>query len=137
MAAYARLEEQLKAQIEACNAAKLQVYAAGDKETAAQYLKEQKTFTQDLELLQHRRLQGLPVPLYNYMEKTYTRTVSHTDIPTDQLELSVMRAFKLPLPSGYKTLDTYVTLEVPYPSDQVHTAQTSTVKQSLDPGTPR
>jgi hypothetical protein len=136
-AAYAKVEAQLKAQIALCREAKMMAHTAGDKARELSLHRDQRIFEQDLDVLSNARARADPVPAFFYAERTFTRVVAFPELQDTTMEVTVLHAQALPLPTGFRTLDTHVTVEAEYPKETPQTATSPVVKHSIDPGAHR
>ena len=71
----------------------------------------------DLSALRAAKAHNEQVPLYHYEKRSYQTIDCNSDLTDNDLELTIIRAVNLPLPSGFepKQLTTYVKYEFPFP----------------------
>ena len=112
-------------------------HSHGDRDKTLAFHTDQRTCEQDLEVVRNARRRGDPVPAFHYEERSYERIISFPEIHEGHLEVTVLQGHSLPLPPGFKSLDTYVTIDVDHPKDAPQTATSPTLRQNLDPGTPK
>ncbi|CAF3908062.1 unnamed protein product [Rotaria sp. Silwood2] len=126
---YRRLQEDLLKQIQLC-ARNQQIYAQMEGINNAKYTNEYKVLEQrcanDLEKLRQCFQHGLKPPLFHYERRQMTIVQVNNDLGDNDLEVNILRGINLPVPSGQSasSLETYVAIEFPYPTETPQTART-------------
>jgi coiled-coil and C2 domain-containing protein 1 len=134
---YRRLQEDLLRQIQLC-ARNQQIYAEIEEGNHLKNANEYKILEQrcsnDLEKLRQCFQHGLKPPLFHYERKQMTIVQVNNDLGENDLEVNIylikiknnlyfqvniLRGINLPVPSGISSsaLETYVTIEFPYPTE--------------------
>jgi coiled-coil and C2 domain-containing protein 1 len=126
---FRRLQEDLLRQIQLC-ARNQQIYAEMDEPNSQKHANEYKILEQrcshDLEKLRQCFQHGLKPPLFHYERKQMTIIQTNHDLGDNDLEVTILRGINLPVPSGISSssLETYVTIEFPYPTETPQIART-------------
>jgi coiled-coil and C2 domain-containing protein 1 len=119
---YRRLQDDLLRQIQLC-ARNQQTYAQMEGENNIKHANEYKLLEQrcsrDLEKLRHCFQHGLKPPLFHYERKQMNIIQVNSDLGENDLEITILRGINLPVPSGTSSssMETYVVVEFPYPTD--------------------
>ncbi|CAF1370093.1 unnamed protein product [Adineta steineri] len=126
---YRRLQEDLLRQIQLC-ARNEQIYAQMDGANSIRQANEYKQLEQrcahDLEKLRKCFQHGLKPPLFHYERRQMNIVQTNNDLGDNDLEVIVLRGINLPVPAGISSsaLETYVTIEFPYPTETPQVAKT-------------
>lgn len=126
---YDRLRSDLLQQIQLC-ARNQQMYAQMEGATNAKYANDFKLLEQrsshDLEQLKQSYQKGFKTPVFHYEKRQLNLIQSNHDLMENELEVTIIRGINLSVPSGFtaQALETYVTLEFPYPPESSQTGRT-------------
>ncbi|CAF0973323.1 unnamed protein product [Rotaria sp. Silwood1] len=126
---YRRLQEDLLKQIQLC-ARNQQIYSQMEGINNVKYTNEYKVLEQrcanDLEKLRQCFQHGLKPPLFHYERRQMTIVQVNSDLGDNDLEVNILRGINLPVPQGQSasSLETYVFIEFPYPTETPQTART-------------
>lgn len=126
---YRRLQEDLLQQIQLCvrNQQTLERMEEGSHNRQVDEFKSlEQRCSRDLEKLRKCFQHGLKPPLFHYERKQMNIVQVNDDLGDNDLEVTVVRGINLPVPSGISptSLETYVMVEFPYPTDEPQTART-------------
>ena len=126
---YRRLQDDLLHQISLCarNQQTLERMEGNDcNRQANEYRKLEERCARDLEKLRKCFQHGLKPPLFHYERKQMTIVQVNDDLGENDLEVAIIRGINLPVPSGTSSssMETYVMIEFPYPTDEPQTART-------------
>jgi coiled-coil and C2 domain-containing protein 1 len=119
---YRRLQEDLLRQIQLC-ARNQQIYAQMEGPTNLKQANEYKILEQrcsnDLEKLRQCFQHGLKPPLFHYERRQMNIIQVNHDLGENDLEVTILRGINLPVPLGHSSssLETYVIVEFPYPTE--------------------
>lgn len=134
---YRRLQDDLIRQKEIC-ARNQQICMDIEQESSNRKAHEYKVLEErcahDLEKLRTCFQLGLKPPLFHYERRQMTIIQSNDALGENDLEVTVMRGINLPVPSGISanSLETYVVIEFPYPTDEPQLAKTRHATGSLN-----
>ncbi|CAF3989952.1 unnamed protein product [Rotaria magnacalcarata] len=126
---YRRLQEDLLQQIQLC-ARNQQIYAQMEGANNLKHSSEYKILEQrcasDLEKLRYCFQHGIKPPLFHYERRQMNVIQVNNDLGDNDLEVTILRGINLPVPSGFSsaTLETYVMIEFPYPTETPQTGRT-------------
>ncbi|CAF0956829.1 unnamed protein product [Rotaria sordida] len=126
---YRRLQDDLLRQIQLC-ARNQQTYAQMEGINNVKHTNEYKVLEQrcanDLEKLRQCFQHGLKPPLFHYERRQMNIIQVNNDLGDNDLEVTILRGINLPVPSGQSSssLETYVAIEFPYPTETPQTART-------------
>ncbi|CAF0721649.1 unnamed protein product [Adineta ricciae] len=126
---FRRLQDDLLRQVQLC-ARNEQIYAQMEEPNSAKHAKEYKQLEQrcahDLEKLRKCFQHGLKPPLFHYERRQMNIIQTNNDLGENDLEVIVIRGINLPVPSGISSssLETYVVIEFPYPTETPQVART-------------
>ncbi|CAF0942285.1 unnamed protein product [Rotaria sordida] len=126
---YRRLQDDLLRQIQLC-ARNQQTYAQMEGINNVKHTNEYKVLEQrcanDLEKLRQCFQHGLKPPLFHYERRQMNIVQVNNDLGDNDLEVTILRGINLPVPSGQSSssLETYVAIEFPYPTETPQTART-------------
>ncbi|CAF4820597.1 unnamed protein product [Rotaria sp. Silwood1] len=126
---YRRLQEDLLKQIQLC-ARNQQIYSQMEGINNVKYTNEYKVLEQrcanDLEKLRQCFQHGLKPPLFHYERRQMTIVQVNSDLGDNDLEVNILRGINLPVPQGQSasSLETYVFIEFPYPTETPQAART-------------
>jgi len=114
------LERTLTTQIEKWKEYALSYKAAGELPLAVKYHNERKGMLEDLKQLQEAKdVPGMPLPEYSKEKYTHVREVHFRNrLEADELEVAIVQASHIKVPSGYVTVDIYVAVTCPCASDE-------------------
>ncbi|XP_035827871.1 coiled-coil and C2 domain-containing protein 1-like isoform X2 [Aplysia californica] len=132
---YKSLQQDLVRQIRVCVTNAQHYQKLGDIPAAAKFQKLEQNNRRDLESLKSAFRHGDPSPRFHYETRSFSMVQCNTDLGDADLELTVIRGIQYNLPSGYseKDMDTQVKYEFAYPTDEVQSGGTGTVKDSINP----
>ncbi|XP_052264648.1 coiled-coil and C2 domain-containing protein 1-like isoform X2 [Dreissena polymorpha] len=130
-----KLQQDLIAQIRTCTANSSHFSKLGDIVSANKFQKMESGLQKDLEALKNALAHNDPVPKFHYENRTFSMVQCNTDLGDNDLEMTMVRGVQYNPPSGFteKDLDTYIKYEFPFPTEEVQTGQSETVKGSLNP----
>jgi len=134
---YRRLQDDLLRQIQLC-ARNQQIYAQMEGVNTSKQINEYKTLEQrcsrDLEKLRSCFQHGAKPPLFHYERKQMTIVQTNNDLGENDLEVTIIRGINLPVPSGQSasSLETYITIEFPYPTEESQIARTKSTTGSTN-----
>ncbi|CAF3410052.1 unnamed protein product [Rotaria socialis] len=126
---YRRLQEDLLQQIQLC-ARNQQIYAQMEGANSLKHSSEYKILEQrcagDLDKLRHCFQHGIKPPLFHYERRQMNVIQANNDLGDNDLEVTILRGINLPVPTGFSsaTLETYVMIEFPYPTETPQTGRT-------------
>ncbi|UJR21607.1 hypothetical protein I4U23_024689 [Adineta vaga] len=126
---FRRLQDDLLKQIQLC-ARNEQIYAKMEEANSLKHAKEYRNLeqrcAQDLEKLRQCFQHGLKPPLFHYERRQMNIIQSNNDLGENDIEVNIIRGINLPVPSGSSSssLETYVVVEFPYPTETPQTART-------------
>lgn len=127
---YRRLQDDLLRQIQLC-ARNQQIYAQMEGADNSKHANEYKILEQrcahELDKLRHGFQHGLKPPLFHYERKQMNIVQTNNDLGENDLEVNILRGINLPVPSGTSSsssLETFVMVEFPYPTDEPQIGRT-------------
>jgi len=126
---YDRLKSDLLQQIQLC-ARNQQLYAhmegAANAKNANDFKILEQRSSHDLERLKQSFQKGFKTPIFHYEKRQLQLIQSNNDLTENDLEVTIIRGINLSVPSGFTAqgLESYVTIEFPYPPDSSQTGRT-------------
>ena len=124
----------------------------GDISTASKFEKYAIDSKKDLDLLLIRWKSGQKLPNVKYETRTFSVVICNPEVGTNEVSVEIIKALDIP---GKADIDTYVRIEFPFPNvsettclsfdcfltricikkqETKQTAQTKTVKDTINPG---
>ncbi|CAH1985151.1 unnamed protein product [Acanthoscelides obtectus] len=129
----ARLENQLQKQLKMCLSTRDHNRALGDVAGTNRFERLALNVTKDLDVLRMAiKTSGGAVPKFHYETKEFSIVKSFTDIPDNSMEVTIHRGINYQTENP-KEIDTYVTIEFPFPQDTPFTGRTATIKDTNNP----
>lgn len=101
-----------------CNRNKEYFIKMGDISTSNKFEKYANESRKDLNMLVVRWRNGDNIPSYKTETRTFSIVVSNHEVGINELQVEVIKAFDLP---GKPEIDTYVRVELPFPSSVIYT----------------
>ncbi|XP_063606025.1 coiled-coil and C2 domain-containing protein 1-like isoform X2 [Penaeus indicus] len=129
---YAKLEEDLIAQIKMCAQTREHFKATGDVASANRFEQLILHTKKDLDAVRAACKRGGTIPRFHYENRSFTIVQCNTDLNDSDCEACVLRGvnFNVQNPND---VDTYVKLEFPYPSDNPPQDRSNVVKDTNNP----
>ncbi|VEN43145.1 unnamed protein product [Callosobruchus maculatus] len=129
----ARLENQLQKQLKMCLSTRDHNRALGDVAGTNRFERLALNVTKDLDVIRMaKKSSGGMLPKFHYETKEFSIVKSFTDIPDNSMEVTVHRGINYQTENP-KEIDTYVTIEFPFPQDTPFTGRTATIKDTNNP----
>nr|CAI5855953.1 unnamed protein product [Callosobruchus analis] len=129
----ARLENQLQKQLKMCLSTRDHNRALGDVAGTNRFERLALNVTKDLDVIRMaKKSSGGVLPKFHYETKDFSIVKSFTDIPDNSMEVTVHRGINYQTENP-KEIDTYVTIEFPFPQDTPFTARTATIRDTNNP----
>ncbi|KAF9927023.1 hypothetical protein BGZ67_007793 [Mortierella alpina] len=118
---YDMLESQLESQIKMCATTCQYYYLAGDKQTALEFHKLNKTFKTDLVSLQSYRSHGKKAPAFHFQDVRFELEVGfYQEIGLNDLSLSIIRAWDLSHKDVQPSdIESYVVWDLGWPTENM------------------
>ncbi|KAF9960873.1 hypothetical protein BGZ72_005543 [Mortierella alpina] len=118
---YDMLESQLESQIKMCATTCQYYYLAGDKQTALEFHKLNKTFKTDLVSLQSYRSHGKKAPAFHFQDVRFELEVGfYQEIGLNDLSLSIIRAWDLSHKDVQPSdIEAYVVWDLGWPTENM------------------
>ena len=132
---FTRLETRLQEQVDMANRMTQHYNQLGHIQETAKFGKIANDCQHDLDAVTNARSYWLPVPKFHYEDRSFPLIRCCPELDDSEAEVVVVRGINLPQPEGYaaKDLDTYVTVEFPYPTESPPKATGSVVKGTVNP----
>ncbi|XP_037775377.1 coiled-coil and C2 domain-containing protein 1-like isoform X1 [Penaeus monodon] len=129
---YAKLEEDLIAQIKMCAQTREHFKATGDVASSNRFEQLILHTKKDLDAVRAACKRGDTIPRFHYENRSFTIVQCNTDLNDSDCEACVLRGvnFNVQNPND---VDTYVKLEFPYPSDNPPQDRSNVVKDTNNP----
>lgn len=129
---YAKLEEDLIAQIKMCAHTREHFKATGDVASSNRFEQLILHTKKDLDAVRAACKRGDTIPRFHYENRSFTIVQCNTDLNDSDCEACVLRGvnFNVQNPND---VDTYVKLEFPYPSDNPPQDRSNVVKDTNNP----
>ncbi|XP_074594450.1 lethal (2) giant discs 1 [Brevipalpus obovatus] len=127
---YRKLEIDLQKQIEMCKRNKDHFLALGDVLSSSKFEKCAVDTLKDLDMLRNFWKKKDPVPRFRYETRLLSIVVCNTELSNNELLVEVVKCIELPCKNN---IDSYVKVELPFPSDAHQTARTKIVRDTLNP----
>jgi hypothetical protein len=103
--------------------------------TAVAFYREQKEMMTHLEkVVKAKQLSGIPPPRYSYENASYSEELSFLHLADTMLEIEIVGCETLRPPQGQDSVDPYLVLIFPYPSELPQRIDTQKVSKSINPG---
>eukprot|EP00003_Mantamonas_plastica_P005520 TRINITY_DN1441_c3_g1_i3.p1 TRINITY_DN1441_c3_g1~~TRINITY_DN1441_c3_g1_i3.p1 ORF type:complete len:884 (-),score=376.22 TRINITY_DN1441_c3_g1_i3:3591-6026(-) len=133
-AIYDMLESTLRAQIKTAMKRAEIARKAADMDLVDKFEREQGSMRRDLESLLSAKYHRSVPPKFHYESRKQRQVISLADVGESEMELNIVGASNIRPPSGYESLDLYVTYNLAYPSaDDGAQGQTGVCKSTLNP----
>ncbi|KAF9574176.1 hypothetical protein EC968_007271 [Mortierella alpina] len=118
---YDMLESQLESQIKMCATTCQYYYLAGDKQTALEFHKLNKTFKTDLVSLQSYRSHGKKAPAFHFQDVRFELEIGfYQEIGLNDLSLSIIRAWDLSHKDVQPSdIEAYVVWDLGWPTENM------------------
>ncbi|KAG0277176.1 Coiled-coil and C2 domain-containing protein 1B [Linnemannia exigua] len=118
---YDMLESQLESQIKMCDSTLKYYYQIGDKTTALEFHKLNKTFKVDLVSLQSHRSHGKRAPAFHFQDVRFELEHGfYQEIGLNDLSLNIVRAWDLSHKDVQPSdMDAYVTWDLGWPTESM------------------
>ncbi|XP_047479024.1 coiled-coil and C2 domain-containing protein 1-like isoform X2 [Penaeus chinensis] len=129
---YAKLEEDLIAQIKMCAQTREHFKATGDVASANRFEQLILHTKKDLDAVRAACKRGDTIPRFHYENRSFTIVQCNTDLNDSDCEACVLRGVNFNVQNP-KDVDTYVKLEFPYPSDNPPQDRSNVVKDTNNP----
>nr|CAH7715364.1 unnamed protein product [Callosobruchus chinensis] len=129
----ARLENQLQKQLKMCLSTRDHNRALGDVAGTNRFERLALNVTKDLDVIRMaQKSSGGVLPKFHYETREFAIVKSFTDIPDNSMEVTVHRGINYQTENP-KEIDTYVSIEFPFPQDTPFTGRTATIKDTNNP----
>ncbi|XP_042866382.1 coiled-coil and C2 domain-containing protein 1-like isoform X2 [Penaeus japonicus] len=129
---YAKLEEDLIAQIKMCAHTREHFKATGDVASSNRFEQLILHTKKDLDAVRAACKRGDTIPRFHYENRSFTIVQCNTDLNDSDCEACVLRGVNFNVQNP-KDVDTYVRLEFPYPSDNPPQDRSTVVKDTNNP----
>ncbi|KAK5822480.1 hypothetical protein F5H01DRAFT_410754 [Linnemannia elongata] len=137
---YDMLESQLESQIKMCDSTLKYYFQTGDKNTALEFHKLNRTFKADLVSLQSHRSHGKKAPAFHFQDVRFEQEYGfYQEIGLNDLSLSIVRAWDLSHKDVQPAdIDAYVLWDLGWPTESMAGAgsgkgSTPSIKKSAKP----
>ncbi|XP_042223927.1 coiled-coil and C2 domain-containing protein 1-like [Homarus americanus] len=129
---YAKLEEDLVAQIKMCAQTREHFKATGDVTSSNRFEQLILHTKKDLDAVRAAFKRGCTPPRFHYENRSFNIIQCNTDLNDSDCEISIVRGinFNVQNPSD---VDTYVKIEFPYPTDNPPQDRSYVVKDTNNP----
>ncbi|CAL8100917.1 unnamed protein product [Orchesella dallaii] len=130
---FSKLEDDLKQQLKMCMKTREHFKSIGDVASANRFESMALESKRDLDTLRLAMKKNSDIPKYHYENRIFSITECNTDIGDEEIEITIVQGlnYKVSNPSD---VDTYVKIELPYPSaEEVQTNKTPVVRDTNSP----